>query len=112
MLIRRRMSGANVMRKLEQMLAELESNQLVTVLAPSKRGINPWDCVRVNVSESPRWYKRLCSAHASKRGVRRGRFDTVIRRQHALAALNRMLRGNFNGRYAERILEIMPGVKI
>ena len=100
-------------RKLSIMLAELESSPLVTILVPSKRhDRREWDQIRCNVSVPPKWYRKLCGLHASKRGVRRAKFDTIIRRQHTLAALNRMLRGNFNGRYAERILQIMPTVKL
>lgn len=60
-------------RKLQFMQAEFESGQLVTVLAPSKRALNPMDQIRVNVSINCSWYRRLCSSNISKRGTRRGK---------------------------------------
>lgn len=99
-------------RKLEQMYGELCCHQLITVLAPSKRGLNDWDCIRVNVDVPPRWYRIMCNENASKRGVRHGRFDTIVKRQHTLRALERMIAGNLKGRYAERILEISKTFKL
>jgi hypothetical protein len=101
-------------RKLQFMQAELEAHQLVTVLVPSKRhDRREWDQVRVNVDVPPAWYRKLCNLHASKRGVRRAKFDTIIRRQHTLSALNRLLSGRAKGTiYELRILEIAKGIKI
>ncbi len=79
------------MHKLEIMLAELESSQLVTILVPCPRPMHAMHCKRVNVSESPKWYKSYCRQHSSKRGVRRGKQDTICRRQHTIAALNYLI---------------------
>ncbi len=81
------------MNKLEIMLAELESSELVTILAPSKRAVNPMDSIRVNVSENCRWYKKFCALHISKRGTRRGKPDTICRRHNVIVALQRLLSG-------------------
>ncbi len=96
------------MRRLILMQAELESSQLVTVLAPSKRhDRRDWDQIRCNVSVPPKWYRRLCNLHVSKRGVRRGKFDTKIRRRETIIALQRMIAGSRQGIYEERILAIL-----
>lgn len=101
-------------RKLQFMLCDLESNQLQTVLAPSKRhDRREWDCVRVNISVNPLWYHRLCANNISKRGTRKGKADTIIRRQHVLSALNRLIYGMaVGGRYEERILDVARGIKL
>lgn len=102
-----------MMRKLEYLLNELESNQLQVCLAPSKRRINEHDCIRVALSKNCRWYRSFCSAHISKRGTRRGKPDTLIRRAHTLAALTRLLSGKPKGTvYEERILDVARGIKI
>lgn len=96
------------MHRLEIMQAELEAHPLVTILVPSKRhDRREWDHIRCNVSVPPKWYRKLCGLHASKRGVRRQKFDTIIRRANVLRCLERMLAGNFRGRYAERIMSIL-----
>jgi len=100
-------------RKLTIMQAELEANPLVTVLAPSKRRVNEHDCIRVNVSVPPSWYRKMCSLWPSKRGVRRAKFDTIIRRSNTLKALQRLIDRKPKGTvYEERILNILPAVKI
>lgn len=101
------------MRKLEYLLNELESNQLQVCLAPSKRKLNEHDQIRVALSRNCSWYRRFCSQHISKRATRRGKPDTLIRRQHTLKALNRLLSGKpRNTIYEQRILAILPGVKL
>lgn len=103
------------MRKLEYMLDMLESSRLEVVLVPLNPNQRNWDefgCKRVVVERNCFWYRTLCGHHASKRGVRRGRFDTIVRRQHTLRALERMIAGDLKGRYAERIMEILPRIKL
>jgi len=100
------------MRKLEYLLNELESNQLQVCLAPSRRRVNDHDQIRVALSKNAIWYQRFCAAHISKRGTRRGRPDTLIRRQHTLRCLERMIAGSRKGIYEERILAILPGLKL
>lgn len=101
-------------RKSQQMLCELESNQLVTILVPSKRhDRRDWDHVRCNVSVNPPWYRRLCAANISKRGTRRGKPDTIVRRRETLKALDRLISGHPKGTvYEERILQMLPGIKL
>lgn len=99
---------SNLMHRLEEMYGELCCHQLVVALVPSKRhDRRDWDCIRVNVDENPSWYKKLCAANASKRGVRRAKFDTIIRRRETLAALERLLAGKPNGTvYESRVMEV------
>lgn len=105
---------SDMSRKLQFMLCDLEINQLQTILVPSKRhDRREWDCVRVNVSVNCKWYRSFCSIHASKRGVRRGRFDTIVRRRETLKDLDRLLSGHPRGGvYEERILEAAKRIKI
>lgn len=91
---------------LEMMLNELESHQLVTILAPSKRGENPWDMIRVNMDMNTKWYQKFCASYQSKRKIRRGKFDTIIRRANVLRALNQMLAGKPAGKYAPDLQNI------
>jgi len=95
------------MTALVEMLAELESSPLATVLAPSKRAINPWDQIRVNVSVPPLWYRNLCSQYRSHRGVRRGKFDTKIKRAAIIRVLTRLANGKRTwSMYAPELLKI------
>lgn len=72
------------------MLAELEAHPLIVILAPSRRGEG---CIRVCASVPPPWYRKLCAKHPSSRAVRRGKFDTRIRRQNILSVLTRLANG-------------------
>lgn len=82
------------MQALQEMLCELESHMLVTILAPSKRrDRRDHDMIRVNLDENPRWYRRLCDKHPSSRGVRRGKHDTKIKRRNVIALLTRLTSG-------------------
>lgn len=99
---------------LEQMLNELQSHKLTTVLTPSKRSDRrDWDMIRVNLDENPRWYRALCARHPSKRQVRRGKFDTVIRRHRIEQALTTMLKGGrVQSIYADELRRIASKIKI
>lgn len=99
---------------LEQLLNELQSHQLQTILAPSKRSDRrEWDMIRVNMDENPRWYRNFCARHPSTRGVRRGKFDTVIRRIRTEQTLKRLIAGKHtNSIYADELLRLAAKVKI
>lgn len=90
------------------MLNELQAHQLVTILAPSKhRDRKDWDMIRVNMDINCEWYRKFCARHPSQRGVRRGKFDTAIRRQHVINALERMIAGKkSHSPYAEELLKL------
>lgn len=75
------------------MLAELESHQLITVLVPQKQRTNEGGMIRANMDINCKWYRDFCAQHPSKRGVRRGKFDTIIRRANVVRALERMAAG-------------------
>lgn len=96
------------MTALLQLQAELESSPLVTVLVPSKRkDRRDHDMIRVNVSQPPLWYRRLCGRHPSSRGVRRGRFDTRVKRRNVLQLLNTLItKGHSRSKYAGEILAV------
>lgn len=76
-----------------ELRAELECSPFVVELFPAPRPAHSGHCVRIASSVPPRWYRALCRAHPSARGVRRGKFDTRIRRQNVLRALARMAEG-------------------
>lgn len=96
------------MNAYEQLLAELESNPLVTILAPSKRhDRRDHDMIRVNMSQPPSWYRALCNRHPSSRGVRRGKFDTKIKRRNVTQLLNTLIaRGHSRSKYAGEIMRV------
>jgi hypothetical protein len=93
---------------LEEMLNELESHMLVTILAPSKRrDRQEHDQIRVNMDENPRWYRKLCANHPSSREVRRGKFDTRIKRANVLSTLRTLVkRGHSPSKYVDELTRI------
>lgn len=97
------------MNPLREMLNELESHQLQVVLVPLNpklRGYNEGGCRRVCSDLNPKWYRQLCAANPSSRGVRRGGFDTRIRRFNTLRALRQMLRKAPAGKYEAQLRAI------
>ncbi len=95
------------MTGLELLLMDLESNRLEVQLVPLNPRLRNWNehgCKRVLTGKSPRWYANLCAAHPSSRGVRRGKFDTKIRRQNIERILRRMVAGQSTcSKYAAEI---------
>ena len=93
-----------------QLLAELESHQLQVMLVPlnpNRRGYNDGGCKRVVCDKPPRWYRELCNRHVSSRGIRRGKFDTRIKRANVLALLHRLAHGlPTRSKYAPELLSI------
>lgn len=97
------------MNALQQLLNELESHQLQVVLVPLNprlRGYNEGGMRRVCANKSPRWYSQFCGRHPSSRGIRRGKFDTRIKRANTLRALNQLLRKVPAGKYGQELLQI------
>ncbi len=91
------------------MLNELESHRLLVVLAPLNpklRNYNDGGCKRVKADQNVTWYRRLCSRFPSSRGVRRGKFDTKIRRQNIERTLRRLIAGKPTGKYGAELLSI------
>jgi hypothetical protein len=96
------------MSELEQMLNELEAHRLEVQLAPSKRSDRrEMDMIRVVVDYPPKWYRAFCNRHISSREIRRGKFDTKIKRANVLALLSRLIvHGKSPSKYAEEILRV------
>jgi hypothetical protein len=92
---------------LASMLQELESGRLVVAKWPSSRG----GYVRGALSCNCEWYRHLCGRHLGYRR-RHPRARTIIKRQATVLALQRMIRGNLRGVYAERILDAMADLGI
>lgn len=95
------------LRALIEMFNELEAHKLEVELAPLSprlRGFNEGGCKRVVTNKPPRWYRELCNNHASSRGVRRGKFDTRIKRANVLAILARLSAGFVSrSKYADEL---------
>jgi hypothetical protein len=93
---------------LQQLLDELESHSLVVCLAPSKRhDRRDWDMIRVVCDRPPSWYRALCNRHPSSRAVRRGRFDTRIKRANVLSVLRVLCSGRRSvSKYAPELIQI------
>lgn len=81
------------------LLDELESGWLEVCKVPGRNG----GYIRVPVSVNAEWYTRFCRSCLS-RSRRFSKLRTMIRRQHTIAALKRIMRGNAKGVYAERLM--------
>lgn len=78
---------------LTEMLAQLESHSLQVMLVPLNPRLRGWTdggMKRVCMDIPPKFYRELCAQHPSSRGVRRGKFDTKIRRANILRVLGRL----------------------
>ncbi len=96
-------------RSLQLMLDELESHQLQVILVPlnpQRRGWNEGGMKRVVADQPPAWYRLFCRDHVSSRGIRRGKFDTKIKRANVLRALGQMVRNVPAGKYEDQLRQI------
>ena len=82
----------------ELLLEELEGNGLEVCKVPGLEG----GYVRVSVSVNCEWYRRLCCQWKKSRR-RYPKARTIIKRVHTVAALRRIIAGNFSGVYAQRL---------
>lgn len=92
------------------LLNQLESHQLHVMLVPLNprmRNYNDGGMKRVLVDQNPIWYRRLCADHVSSRAIRRGKYDTRIRRQNILRVLRRLCANQQSrSKYAPELLRI------
>lgn len=92
--------------KAQEMLEELETNRLEVCLIPPY-----WDpdlnWRRAVISQNAQWYQEFCSEYPSKRQVRKGKFDTIIRRNATINGLNRVIAGDRKTVYAKRLIDFM-----
>lgn len=93
------------------MLNELESNRLEVILVPSKRPTNEGTMVRCVAGRNALWYRKFCAANVSTRGVRRGKFDTCIKRFRTVDALMAMIDGRRSTYYHDQLRKIATGYK-
>jgi hypothetical protein len=95
---------------LEEMLDHLESHKLEVQLVPLNPRLRNWSefgMKRAVVNAPPKWFRNFCNNHVSSRGVRKGKFDTKIKRVNVLSALRRLLDGDrYKGKYREELLGI------
>lgn len=98
------------MNALIQMEAELSSHRLHTILVPldpRKRNWNEFGMKRVNCDVPPKWFRKLCAAHTSNRGVRKGKHDTRLKRANILSTLRRLIaHGPQKSKYDAELLGI------
>lgn len=91
----------------ECLLCELESSQLIVGLVPQKIRTNEGGMIRVAFSKNAKWYQLFCRAHERSYRRRNALSDTLINRSHTTAALGRLSQGNFEGRYAYRLISFI-----
>lgn len=60
--------------------------------------------IRVVNERNPQWYRDLCADYPSSRRIRRCKFDTVIRRQGVIRALQEISDGRCQSTYARRVM--------
>jgi len=100
----------DLMPALQLMLNQLESHRLEVQLVPLNprlRNYNEGGCRRVVVNQPPKWYRDFCNRHPSSRGVRRGKFDTRIRRANVMRLLARLACGKPSvSKYREEMLAV------
>ncbi len=106
-------AGGRIEMQLTQMLNELEAARLEVCLAPSRRrDRREHDMIRVCMSVPVKWYRVLCGKYPSSRGIRRGKFDTKIKRANVLSTLRVMAEGRFTpSKYAPELRRIARGLK-
>ena len=82
---------------MQDMLAELSAHKLEVMLVPVSRHARCYtgehSMKRVACNVGPLWYRHLCRAHPSSRGIRRNKFDTRVRRANILRVLGRLAAG-------------------
>ena len=95
---------------LRTMLEQLEAHRLEVMLVPLNPRLREYcegGMKLAVVDRPPAWYRALCGRHASSRGVRRGKFDTRIRRANVLRALTRLCDGQgYGGKYLEELVAV------
>ena len=92
----------------EYMLEYLERSYLEVA-------VNQENCTRITVNRNTEWYRDFCAAYQNyswvyrggKRVKRKKRYRTIIKRCWTIAALKRMIDGNFKGVYATRLMEFI-----
>ena len=76
-----------------RMADDLDSHALEVILTPQRRFTNEGGMIRTVAGQNVPWYRRLCAESPSGRGVRRGKFDTGVRRQNVRRVLERLACG-------------------
>lgn len=77
--------------------------------------VNRENYTRMPVSHNTQWYRDFCACYHSiswiyrngKKTKNKKRSRTFIKRCHTVAALKRMINGNFRGEYANRLMEFV-----
>ncbi len=91
----------------QHLLDELEGGWLEVAKVPNQNG----GYIRVAVSTNAEWYRRFCGRHLGSR-KRYPKLRTFIKRCHTVAALKRIIQGEREGCYVERLLEVMANGRV
>lgn len=92
-----------------ELLIELEGSRLDVVLIPSH---DP-DCamrggkIRAAHESNCEWYQKFCKSFSSTRRRKNRLFDTMIKRQHTIKALERIMKGEARGVYTSRLMPLV-----
>ena len=84
------------------MLEKLEASYPETVKVPSQHG----GYIRVPVEVNTEWYRAFCRRYMRSRR-RYPKIRTIIKRCTTIAAMKRMLRGDRETEYAQRLLDFI-----
>ncbi len=98
-----------IKEKLQGMLDELESHQLLIVLVPLNPALRNWNEFgrkRAVADRNAKWYRKFCAANLSTRKRRNPRPDTCIKRFRTIAALKAMIEGRHSVYYRDQLLAI------
>ncbi len=102
-----------ILRALELMLIDLESNQLEVILIPEKRRTHEMGFIRVAASKNCKWYREFCAKYSSDRKRKNLAFDTRIKRRNVIVLLEKMISGKeVKSKYKDEILRIAKNFKI
>lgn len=103
-------SGRAMKKILRYMLDELEGNYHEVVLIPAPDPMHSGHKVRATQYANARWYQKFNQEYVSIRGRGRKVYKrprTYIIRGHTIKALQRMIAGNFEGVYADRLIQFV-----
>lgn len=90
----------------KMMLDELLSSELSVILIPAPEPKHSGHQIRAVESQNCQWYREFCSLYASQL-KRKTRFNTKIKRELTINALTKIIGGNKQGIYVERLLSFI-----
>lgn len=89
----------------ENMLWDLEANYLFVILTPAPEQRHANHCIRTVEAQNPKWYQDFCALYPSSRKGTKTR--TRINRRETIKWLKRIIEGETEGVYVEKLLEFI-----